>query len=80
MTCIMELIALDRPGLLSLVGEAMVKCNVDLQNAKVATIGAHVEDVFYITDKKGEPLRSEPQFRCLSASVKELLDNARLAG
>ena len=77
---IMELIALDRPGLLSLVGEAMVKCNVDLQNAKVATIGAHVEDVFYITDKKGEPLRSEPQFRCLSASVKELLDNARLAG
>lgn len=76
---IMELIASDRPGLLSLVGEAMVKCGVILQNAKVATIGAHVEDVFYITDRAGDPLRDEAQFRCLTDTVTALLDNTRAA-
>ena len=75
----MELIASDRPGLLSLIGEAMVKCGVTLQNAKVATIGAHVEDVFYITDRAGQPLRDEAQYRCLTETITALLDKNRPA-
>lgn len=74
---IMDLVASDRPGLLSLIGEAMVKCDVILQNAKVATIGAHVEDVFYITDRAGKPLEHDTQFHCLTETITALLDKSR---
>ncbi len=76
---IMDLVASDRPGLLSLIGEALVTCGVILQNAKVATIGAHVEDVFYITDKSGKPLQQDTQFRCLTDAITGLLDKTRPA-
>ena len=57
---VMEMITADRPGLLSKVGQALMKCNVHLQNAKIATIGERVEDVFFISDKDKQPI-SDPQ-------------------
>jgi len=56
---ILEVFTADRPGLLSRIGEAFLRCNIDIQNAKIATVGARIEDVFYITDHKGEPLDDE---------------------
>ena len=53
---VMEVIATDQPGLLSQVGQAMMECGVRLKNAKIATFGARVEDVFFITGKDSEPL------------------------
>ncbi len=53
---ILELVAGDRPGLLSLVGQAFVDLGIDIETAKVMTIGERAEDVFYIVDARGEPL------------------------
>ena len=50
---VMELLAADRPGILSRVGQALMECDIHLHNAKIATIGERVEDVFYITTKEG---------------------------
>jgi [protein-PII] uridylyltransferase len=71
---ILELLTVDRPGLLSRVGQALMECGVRLHNAKIATFGARVEDVFYITDKTNKPLDDETQFQCLRETIIRYLD------
>lgn len=53
---VLELIATDRPGLLSKVGQAFKQLHIRLHNAKITTIGARAEDMFYITDQQDQPL------------------------
>lgn len=72
---IAELITADRPGLLACVGQAFVKCGVRVQNAKIATIGARVEDVFFITDKDNNPLSSEIQYSILRDTIIDYLSD-----
>jgi [protein-PII] uridylyltransferase len=52
----LELVAGDRPGLLSDVGKVLWEERVDLQGARVSTIGERAEDVFYVTDNNQQPL------------------------
>ncbi|MFZ5594895.1 MAG: [protein-PII] uridylyltransferase [Pseudomonadota bacterium] len=70
----MELITSDRPGLLSRVGQAFMECGARLQNAKIATLGARAEDVFFITDKNNRPLCTEEQFDCLRKTIARHLE------
>ncbi|MET0126181.1 MAG: [protein-PII] uridylyltransferase [Pseudomonas caspiana] len=57
---ILELSAPDRPGLLARIGKIFLEFDLSLQNAKIATLGERVEDVFFITDANNQPL-SDPQ-------------------
>ena len=56
---VMELIAGDRPGLLSEVGKVLRDKEVVIHNAKIMTFGERAEDVFYVTDADGRPLAEE---------------------
>ncbi|MGI9270334.1 MAG: [protein-PII] uridylyltransferase [Woeseiaceae bacterium] len=53
---VMDLVAADRPGLLSKVGQAFIEQGIDIDAAKIMTIGERAEDVFYISDEAGMPL------------------------
>ncbi|HET9679129.1 MAG TPA: [protein-PII] uridylyltransferase [Gammaproteobacteria bacterium] len=53
---ILELQATDRPGLLSAIGQIFNLAGVRLHNAKITTLGARAEDVFYLTDRYNNPL------------------------
>ena len=55
----LELFTLDRPGLLSRIGRAFTECGVRLHSAKIGTFGSHVEDVFFVTDQRNQPLGEE---------------------
>jgi [protein-PII] uridylyltransferase len=50
---ILELIAADRPGLLSEVGKVFRAERVAINGAKIMTVGERAEDVFYITGADG---------------------------
>ncbi len=52
---ILELIAADRPGLLSEVGKVFKAEHVAINGAKIMTVGERAEDVFYITDDGRAP-------------------------
>ena len=53
---VMEIVAADRPGLLSTVGRVFVELDINIEAAKILTIGERAEDVFYIVDHDGQPL------------------------
>ena len=71
---IMEVMTVDRPGLLSRVGQALMECGVRLHNAKIATFGARVEDIFQLTDKHNKPLSDAAQIQCLRDIIVRYLD------
>jgi len=56
---VMELVASDRPGLLSEVGRVLRSHAVAVHTAKIVTLGERAEDVFYVTDRNGRPLAPE---------------------
>lgn len=53
------LITSDRPGLLATISRVFFAQNIYLLNAKIATAGERVEDMFYITNQKGQVLTQE---------------------
>lgn len=71
---IVELLTSDRPGLLARVGFAFSRCGVRLQNARIATLGARAEDVFFVTDQNNAPIRDEAQFHAIREAVLDLLE------
>jgi [protein-PII] uridylyltransferase len=72
---LMEVIAADRPGLLSVIGWALADCKVRLQNAKIATFGERAEDVFFVTDAGNRPLEPE-NFEVIGTRVSAAIDAA----
>jgi len=78
---VLELIAGDRPGLLSEIGKVLLAERVDVVTARIMTIGERAEDVFYITDELGQQLPEETRLRLeeqLHASL-DLRDAAKIA-
>jgi [protein-PII] uridylyltransferase len=70
----MELITGDQPGLLAQVGYTFARCDIRLQNAKVATLGERADDVFFVTDADNEPLAAEQQ-QAVEDALMELLED-----
>jgi len=53
---VLEVISPDRPGLLACIGKVFMDFDIQLLNAKIATLGERVEDIFFIADADGMPL------------------------
>lgn len=73
---VIELISTDRPGLLSKVGVALEAMNLIIHYAKIATIGARAEDLFYVTDDQDNmiPLQSEMEAN-IRQKIIDIVDN-----
>ncbi len=70
---VMELVTLDRPGLLCEVGTALEFCGARLQGAKIATYGERVEDIFFITDHDNRMIEDKAVLDSLRRSITESL-------
>jgi [protein-PII] uridylyltransferase len=70
---ILELVAGDRPGLLSEVGKIFKAEHIAINGAKIMTVGERAEDVFYITGLDGKPLQ-EPACSLVRESLVRALD------
>jgi [protein-PII] uridylyltransferase len=59
---VVEVRAHDEPGLLWRIGRALGDCGLNVQAARVETLGAEAVDVFYVTDSAGG-LLTDPDLR-----------------
>ena len=71
---LIEVITPDRPGLLARIGRIFVEFDLWLQNAKIATLGERVEDVFFVTLQDGSPLADPELCHRLEARLCDELD------
>ncbi len=55
----MELVALDKAGLLAQVSQIFSELNLNLLNAKITTVGEKAEDFFILTNQFGQALDSQ---------------------
>lgn len=55
----LEIATTDRPGLLSEIAEALLEADLRLHDARIATFGQRVEDVFKLSGRNGGPLDEE---------------------
>jgi [protein-PII] uridylyltransferase len=74
---LVEVVAGDRPGLLSEIGQVFWDQGLELHGAKIMTVGERAEDVFTLTDEAGRPL--EPARRQALADALTLALDARVA-
>ncbi len=73
---VLELIAPDRPGLLARLGQIFIEFDLSLQNAKIATLGERVEDVFFITNAQHQPLTDPALCAQLQQAIISQLEEA----
>lgn len=68
----MELVALDKPGLLAQVSQIFTELNLNLLNAKITTVGEKAEDFFILTNQFGQALVREEREKIKQVIVKEI--------
>jgi [protein-PII] uridylyltransferase len=76
---VLEVATPDRPGLLARIGRIFLQFGVELQAAKIATLGERVEDVFFITDANQQPLEDEQLCAEIQAAIRKELDEQAAA-
>ncbi|MBA3834934.1 MAG: [protein-PII] uridylyltransferase, partial [Sphingomonas sp.] len=73
-TTVVEVNALDRPGLLARLARAIHSCRHEIHSAHIATYGERAVDVFYLSNAKGRKLsqaQSEELREALVAAARE---------
>ncbi len=73
---VLELVTGDQPGLLSMIGRVFHRRGIRVDAAKIATIGERAEDVFFITDRKGRPIRDPHTLDQLAEVLTRTLDRS----
>jgi [protein-PII] uridylyltransferase len=72
---VLNLVAPDRPGLLSDVAQVLRGMRLRVHDARIATFGERAEDIFQITDERDLPITDEAQQQALGAALRASLDN-----
>ena len=76
---VVEVRAHDEPGLLWRIGRALGDCGLNVQAARVETLGAEAVDVFYVTDSSGG-LLTDPDLRKRTVNMVLVRAHPRLSG
>ena len=76
---VLEVSTPDRPGLLARLGRIFVSFNVELQAAKIQTLGERVEDVFFITDDRQQAITDPKLCNALQRAICDELDEQAAA-
>lgn len=71
---VLEVISPDRPGLLACIGRIFINSDIQLLNAKIATLGERVEDIFFIVTADGKPIEDPVLAEKLQREICEELD------
>ena len=74
---VLEVMTPDRAGLLARIGKVFYDFSIQVHTARITTLGESVEDVFYITDSRGQPLDDDNVAEQLQTAIRAALDTAQ---
>lgn len=76
---ILEVMTPDRPGLLARIGKIFFDFNIHLLNAKIATLGERVEDLFFVTDADHKAIEDPELCDAIQQAIRKELDEQAAA-
>ena len=59
----------DQPGILACVGKVLAENDINLQDARITTLGERVEDLFFITDGNGAAIEQDELEKKLRSDI-----------
>ncbi len=68
----------DQPGILACVGKIFADNDISLRDARITTLGERVEDLFFVTDRRGQVINDPARIEKLQSEIKSQLQE-RLA-
>lgn len=75
---IMEISALDMPGLLSVIANVIAEMDINITHAKISTLGEKINDIFYLSSSSGGAISDQAVLDSLEQNLVAAL-NARKA-
>lgn len=70
-----EISCRDQPGILASIGKIFAEHNIQLQNARIATLGERVEDMFFVLDAHNQKITDPQHIERLQNDIKQELGN-----
>jgi [protein-PII] uridylyltransferase len=70
----LTIITTDRPGLLATIGLLFYELGITVLSARITTLGERVEDVFFVADRDGHPIRDRERMYLLENALRQRLD------
>jgi [protein-PII] uridylyltransferase len=70
----LRIVAADRPGLLARIGLIFMEQRIGVHNAKIATLGERIDDIFFITDEHDQPITDPDRIETLRRTICERID------
>ena len=71
---VLDVFALDRPGLLYAVARTLFELGLSVSRAKIGTFLDQVVDVFYVTDEQGRKIEDDARLEEIRATVLEAIE------
>ncbi|MEJ2669390.1 MAG: [protein-PII] uridylyltransferase, partial [Gammaproteobacteria bacterium] len=72
---VIEVITLDRPGLLAIIANQFRQFGLDIYSARIATLGERAEDIFVVTEAQGHALKDTRQCDDIRQALNLALDS-----
>jgi len=69
----LELNCIDKPGILAAIGKVFAEQEIQLLNARIATLGERVEDLFFIADINDQAITDPAQIERLQQALSQEL-------
>lgn len=76
---VMEISAMDMPGLLSVIANVIATLHINITHAKISTLGEMVDDIFYLTTLDGKNITDQSVLEVLETSMIEALEAKKAA-
>jgi [protein-PII] uridylyltransferase len=76
---VMEISAIDMPGLLSVIANVIAEKDIDITHAKISTLGEKIDDIFYLTTPQGDAITDQAILDALAADLVRALEAKKAA-
>ncbi len=75
----MEISAIDMPGMLSVIANVIAEMDIDITHAKISTLGEKIDDIFYLTTPAGKAITDQAVLDALEQGLVAALEAKKAA-